>query len=226
MSNGLSIRSLMFWGALSLTAGAANSAFAVPVTEVEPNNTLATAQNIDFKFSYDADSNITDSTLIPHATISGTGDGTFDYYSFTVYEPGFRGIFDIDFTFPFGMFGTFDPMLFLYAADGTLLAQNDNIPLADPVDAGSMTRSDPYIDYTFASAGTYIIGVAETGSIGAPGGIIGDAPDVGDFYILNASVTGVPEPTTIALFGAGCASLIAYRRRKRRAEDQMETTAA
>lgn len=225
MSNGLSLRFVMFWSALSWAAGATGVAFALPVAEVESNDTLATAQNIDGSFSYDADSNITDSTLIPHATITGTGDGTFDYYSFTVAEPGFRGIFDIDFTFPFGSFGTFDPMLFLYAADGTLLAQNDNIPLVDPVDAGSMTRSDPYIDHTFASAGTYIIGVAETGSIGAPGGIIGDAPDVGDFYILNASVTGVPEPTTIALFGAGCASLIAYRRRKRQSVQEQATAA-
>ena len=212
-----STRCLLILGVVVATGvGVSRDAKALPVPEVEPNDTLATAQNVSGNFSLDADANITDSTLIPHATVFGSGDGTFDYYTFSVKDAGSRGIFDIDFTFPFGMFGTFDPMLLLYATDGTLLAQNDNIPPADPLDAGSVTKTDPYIDYTFASAGTYIIGVAETGSIGTPTGIVGDAPDVGDFYTLNISVTPVPEPASIALFGAGVATLIGYRRRKRR----------
>ncbi len=155
---------LLIGGLFFAPAGIAQQALALPVSETEPNNSLATAQNVNASFSSEADANITDSTLLPHLTVFGSGDGTFDYYSFNVAEAGLRGIFDIDFTFPFGMFGTFDPMLFLYAADGTLLAQNDNIPLIDPVDAGSTSRSDPYLDHTFAAAGTYIIGVAETGS--------------------------------------------------------------
>ncbi len=210
------VRVLLMAGILCVPAGTVNQAWALPVAEVEPNNSLATAQNVTASFSNDADANITDSTLLPHATVFASGDGTFDYYTFSVKEAGSRGIFDIDFTFPFGMFGTFDPMLFLYAADGTLIDQNDNIPLTDPIDAGSSSRRDPYLDHTFASAGTYIIGVAETGSIGAPGGIIGDAPDIGDFYTLNISVTGVPEPASFALFGAGIVTLIGYRRRKRK----------
>lgn len=199
---------------VAAATGFADHAYALPVAEVEPNDTLASAQNVHASFSTEADANITDSTLIPHATVNGTGDGTFDYYTFTVRDAGSRGIFDIDFTF--GVFDTFDPMLFLYATDGTLLAQNDDIAPADPIDAGSLAKRDPYIDHTFASAGTYIVGVAETGSVGTPTGIVGDAPDAGDFYTLNISVTPVPEPASIALFGAGVATLIGYRRRKRR----------
>jgi hypothetical protein len=79
---------------------------AAPVDEVEPNGgylCCAGAQNIDDYFSLDADPNITDvygtsntSTTVPHATINGTGDNTYDYYSFTVPEGGGIATIDID----------------------------------------------------------------------------------------------------------------------------------
>ncbi|MDQ3330741.1 MAG: hypothetical protein M3552_08810 [Planctomycetota bacterium] len=78
------------------------------VLESEPNNTLATAQNINGNFTLDFSSNIGDvagnntSTTIPHVTISGTGDGTYDYYSFFVAVAGSIGIFDIDFGYDNG----------------------------------------------------------------------------------------------------------------------------
>ena len=79
---------------IAIASGIADRAQALPVAEVEPNDTLATAQSIsNASFSLDSDANITDSTIIPHATVTGTGDGTFDYYSFTVKDAGSRGIF-------------------------------------------------------------------------------------------------------------------------------------
>ena len=72
------------------------------IAEVEANNSLAAAQSIDGQWSLALDPDIGDSftntsTTIPHVTISGTGDGTFDYYAFTVPAAGVRGIFDIDY---------------------------------------------------------------------------------------------------------------------------------
>ena len=60
------------------------------INEIEPNNSLGTAQNIDAFFTLDFSANIGNemgnntSETIPHVTILGTGNGTFDYFSFTV----------------------------------------------------------------------------------------------------------------------------------------------
>ena len=83
--------------------------------EVESNNSLASAQNLDNAFwSLAFNQNIGDffgntSEKIPHLTVKGTGDGTVDYYSFDVANAGDRGIFDIDFgfTFEFGFSSNF-----------------------------------------------------------------------------------------------------------------------
>ena len=84
----------------------AGAAFAASVDELEPNGgylCCAGAQNIDDYFSLDADPNITNltgtentSTTVPHATINGTGDNTYDYYSFTVPEGGGIATIDVD----------------------------------------------------------------------------------------------------------------------------------
>ncbi len=62
----------------------AGPAMAASVSEVEPNDSIAQAQNIDPYFSLNSDPNITDSTTVPHATVDATGNDTFDYYSFKV----------------------------------------------------------------------------------------------------------------------------------------------
>ncbi|MBD1805370.1 filamentous hemagglutinin N-terminal domain-containing protein [Microcoleus sp. FACHB-SPT15] len=70
--------------------------------EAEPNNPISIATLVNEaqllpseEFSLEANSRIAESTLIPHLSIGGTGDVTFDYYSFTT-TAGSRGIFDID----------------------------------------------------------------------------------------------------------------------------------
>ncbi len=101
----------------------------IPVLEKEPNNSRAGAQNLDGElWTVAPDPNIQDAKTIPHVSVLGSGDGTFDYYSFTVSTPGAVGIFDID-------FANFDSQLFLYDSGGTLLASND-----DTVPAGSGKR--------------------------------------------------------------------------------------
>ncbi|HEY9606086.1 MAG TPA: filamentous hemagglutinin N-terminal domain-containing protein, partial [Allocoleopsis sp.] len=67
------------------------------LTEAEPNDSIAGAQFIDSSlFSIASNPNINSSTTIPHVSISGSGNGTFDYYSFNVTTPNSPAIFDID----------------------------------------------------------------------------------------------------------------------------------
>jgi hypothetical protein len=207
--------------ALTLAATVISSAWAVTIAEIEPNNTLATAQNVDGFFSLDFSPDIGDvvgmntSTMIPHVTILGTGDNTFDYYSFTVTQPNSLGIFDIDHTS-----GTTQPVdfeLFLFRSDGAFFAQNDNSPLIAGA-GGSTSTLDPFIQHLFAMPGTYVIAVGRFNSIpmGNPNpGIGGTMPKPGDNYTLHISV---PEPSTVISAAMGmCGLAVAgiYRRRRR-----------
>ncbi len=157
------------------------------IAEIEPNSTLATAQNVDAgPWSLQPNANIDLSTSRPHLTISGTGDVTFDYYSFTA-NAGDVGVFDTDFT-------NFDTELFLYDSLGNLIAGND-----DSTEDPGATGLDSFIRHTFTAAGTYFIGVGKFNSVGSPGGITGNTPAVGDVYQLHISIDG--KPAAPATFG-------------------------
>ena len=123
------------------------------VAEVEPNDSIAGAQALG---------------AVPDAVgVSGTGDGTFDYYSFSAAAGQ---------TFSFETTsGNFDTELFLYDSGGTLLAADDDSGL------GLLSR----LSFTFAAAGTYAIAVGEFDSLGSPGGATGNVPDAGDTYTLE-----------------------------------------
>lgn len=80
------------------TRGAVRGTFdtvSVVVGEVEPNQPAASgvdlltfAQDVSGdRFSRAADPSITDSTTVPHISIEGTGDGSFDYYFFAIDAP-------------------------------------------------------------------------------------------------------------------------------------------
>ncbi len=183
------------------------------ILEQEANNTLATAQSVDSGMTSESQAFIQDSTTLPHATVIGTGDGTFDYFSFTVGAPGAQGIFDVDLALP--LF-SFNPVLFLFSPTGALIATNDT--MAGPVDSGSFLTTDPYLTHTFTQAGVYTIGVAQSGATAGQGILTGQGPAGGSFYLLNISVedTAVPEPGTLILFGTGLAGVL-YRERRKRA---------
>ena len=139
----------------------AGAALAAEVHELEPNDSIATAQNIDASFSLHSDHNITDSTTVPHATIHGTGNYTFDFYRFTVPEAGVNkiSVFDMD-QDP----AQFQNNLRLYNSNGVLIAYSDDstssgfYPYNDP---GSAWTQDSYLRYEFTEAGTYYIKVSE-----------------------------------------------------------------
>jgi large exoprotein involved in heme utilization and adhesion len=167
------------------------------VNEQEGNDSIDKAQFIPLEnFSLQNNSNIEFSKDIPHVSISGTGDGTFDYYSFEVKTPASRGIFDIDNTSVdvdkensnSDISDTVDTELFLFDKSGNLLAENDD-SLTSSGGGGSSSGLESYISYTFATPATsYILGVGSFNSEANNGIIEGEPLKKGDSYTLQLSL--------------------------------------
>ncbi|MBL8350196.1 MAG: DVUA0089 family protein [Burkholderiaceae bacterium] len=202
------------------------------VKEKEPNNTLAGAQAVDGHFTLDFSADIGNgthvdntSTTIPHVTVHGSGDGSFDYYSF--YFPGAGStagfvVLDIDHSS-----SGFDSHLALWATNGDLLGHNDDYDYRGGA-GGSVPKphSDDSYDSlmtTYLSApGTYVVGVGLWSASPVKGGyeegFAGAKPRAGDFYTLQISVENVPvvpEPGTGALLGLGALGVLTAVARRR-----------
>ncbi|WP_372717777.1 DVUA0089 family protein [Novipirellula sp.] len=148
------------------------------------NDTLATAQNLDGEsWSQSLNTNIANSLARPHLTVQGVGDGTYDYYSFTVDSAGATATFDIDDSL-------FDLELHLYDSAGNPLATDDDDDSGN--DPGPSAGLDPFLQHTFLSPGTYVIGVAAYNSFAMAGGISGAAVPNGASYSLHVSIDGKP----------------------------------
>lgn len=202
------------------------------VTEIEANNSLATAQAVDFHFTLDFSPDIgngthTDntSTTIPHVTVIGSGDGSFDYYSFHFPGPGTTFgfvVLDIDHAS-----SGFNSHVALWSADGTLLGHNDDYDYrggagGSRLDYGGTTSYDSLMTTYLTAPGTYIVGVgryaASPGTGGYSGGFIDAEIQPGDAYTLQISVQGVPvvpEPASWAMTIAGLLGLIGHALRRR-----------
>jgi hypothetical protein len=193
------------------------------VVEIESNDSAATAQNIDGSFDLSFNALIGDaayvntSTTIPHAEITGTGDGTYDWYSFTVATAGSQGVFDIDCAWQnqsgecagSGLITSFDAFIDLFDTDGVTPLRDTNaysdgyddgfisFPTGTGRDAGSTGSFglDPFVTYTFATSGTYYIRVGECCGFTDPTDFTSAvALEPSGDYLLNVSISD-PTPT-------------------------------
>jgi hypothetical protein len=187
---------------------ASGVALAAVVSEVEPNDSIPAGAQALAAASFDltANTDITDSTGVPHATVNGSGDATadgpdndtFDYYSFTVPagDP-VRVVLDIDHTTPDGA-TQYDSYIELYDSNGGFLADSDDAS-GDP---GS-TTDDPNVRDSFIQTtlnpGTYYVGVGQFYFDELTGGFfMAEVPDTAT-YQLHVSVGNdtTPPDTTI-----------------------------
>ena len=191
------------------------NAQALIVVESGLTNNPANAQNIDAAFGFIPDQVIEINSSfdlgIPNATVFGfSGDGTYDYYSFSVgtgaspLQVGQEVYFDTDFAQIVGL----NTQLTLFDTNGTsVLATNDDAPFDGPGDLVAMTTNS-FLNYTFASAGVYYIRVSQYNHHFPYGKqLFKDAT-----YQLHVST--VPLPAAAWLFGSGVIVLYALGRRR------------
>jgi hypothetical protein len=212
-------RTLLLGLVLMLIAGGADRAWGISITETEPNDTLGTAFDLDGLFSTGANPDIVDAETIPWVSIAGTGNDTFDYYSFTVNAPGSRGIFDIDYGVDSG--GNVNTSLGLWAGDGELLKVNRDDTASPDIGQGSSSFNDPFIDFEFSAPGVFVVGVArdfgrDIATVGgfADSGLVLDPQDTYTLQVSLESATLVPMPGA-AWGGLGLIAGFGLLRRRR-----------
>ncbi|HND51363.1 MAG TPA: Ig-like domain-containing protein [Pirellulaceae bacterium] len=143
-------------------------------------NNLTSGWTQDFNANI-GDSITNTSKTTPHITLQGTGNGSFDYYSFNVATAGAKGVFDID-GGDTGAPGSFHSELRLFDHDGNLLTQSAIYNSPTLGQSGSTSDRDAYLEYTFTTPGQYMI---EVGGCCAPEGV-----PAGATYQLQVSLTG------------------------------------
>jgi len=184
------------------------------INDVIGNSSIADALDIDGAFSLGANVDIANSEMTPWASISSGAESAarFDYYSFTAMT-GMNGIFDIDYGQNAG--GSFDPELVLFDISGTVLAEDDDSSTTDGA-GGSVHGYDSFLSHTFATNGTYIIGVCRFSCGGQQDGMTGSLIPAAGTYQLQVSIENhdIPEPSTIAIFALGVMGLAARRFKK------------
>ena len=136
----------------------------------------------------------TPTQIVSGTTILGAAADQVDYYSFSVTQSGSRAILDIDFGEQEEPEGRIDTTIYLFdLRTGELLEVNDDSFFTDGAEGSEESfgpfSTDSLIDTTLDESGFYILGVAAFPSDAASNELIeGNNPDVGDTYILQASI--------------------------------------
>ncbi|ESQ90087.1 hypothetical protein ABAC460_09980 [Asticcacaulis sp. AC460] len=141
------------------------------------HDTLANAIHLaPSVFGLNPDDNVFRSDSQAHTTITGTGNGTYDMYSFVVAQPGTVVTFDID------QSANLDAFIELFNAAGTRFNSDDQASITEG-GAGSATQDDPFLNIVFIEAGTYYIRVGKwlSGTTSAP-------LDAGSAYTLHLTM--------------------------------------
>jgi hypothetical protein len=200
---------------IALASGASRASL---IAEIESNDTVATAQSLDASFSLEFDPDIGDfnantSLTIPHVSVRAAGDGTLDFYSFTVTQANTLVVLDIDTAATPGL----DSSLWLYFEDLSNVVRNDYDTVAtagalgsDPKPGDTISK-DSYIEQIVANPGLYIA-VVGTPASGLPGY---DAVPDNTAYRLHISVDqpfAVPAPAPLLLIGLGLVAGFMRRR--------------
>ncbi len=236
----MNIRTNLILIAMTMFVGSELLASVIP--EVEPNNSLAGAQPVDGLFSLELDSDIKDSTVVPHVTIqpaqgeaASTLPTPYDYYRFTVTAADSQAVFDVDHGYSPGLPGSANSTIALWDDTGNPLIEEDETWGDCSVDpggsacfkpAGQTERLlDPFLQYTFTAPGEYIVGIAESAAKSDPvfGGwyyvnpFLGDIAnplDPGDTYTLHISLQNaiVPEPNGLVLMALGTLAILCRKR--------------
>ena len=188
----------------------AASAWAGTYNDTTLNNSFETAVNLNPYFSGGSNADVGDSVgtntslLAPWVTVSGRGNGGYDYYQFTTAASG-RVILDIDYNA--GYLGGFDSALRVYGSDRKPGAYNDDELSLVAGAGGSSNTFDSFIEMNGLSAGTYYVRVNAGG--------VNDLPVYdGARYTLQVQsfqIAAVPEPSSYALMLGGLAVLAGGR---------------
>ncbi len=157
------------------------------------NNSMATALNITNNFSLVADPDIYDSTLVPHTSVSATGNGQGGYYRIDLAAGAILSV-DVD--------GIADPNVFdswirLLDSNGNIVAENDD----GGSDPGSTTSRDSSLAYVVQETGTYYILQGSWSSDAPDDGWSASVP-AGVTYELNVSVDTPEVPAAPGVAGA------------------------
>lgn len=197
-----------------MLVGISSQGHALPLFEIEGNDSFATAQNIDSSFSINSNPDVFG--ILPTVSILGNNCdcNDVDYYSFTVASAGI-GYFDID---DVKMSGSLwiGNSLSLYDSGHNLLAADFDTG-NDPTDPGSDSTFDSFLGvYDFTNAGVYFIAVStEYTSPGVTGTYVGNLgrpdcvlpacdPDApwADLYNGGIQYLGDSGPTSVDTSGA------------------------
>lgn len=213
------------WGALLAVLLMGTWGHAAVIMEEEVNDTLAAAQSIDGFFSLEFSADIGDavantSTTVPHVTVQGTGNNTFDFFKFTVFNAGDKGVFDIDYAYDGSGFS--DMSMHLFTAGGAWISSNHNSNVTYGA-GGSTSDKDPFMEYVFSTPGVYVLGLAQEFATPLAGGRLGGSPVKPDkVYTLQVSLpqrASAPEPSGM-LAGPVLAGLVHLLRRRGKSQSR------